>query len=89
MTCDGWDLDATAWFYEKKHLASAFRLVLWDLPGLGLSSQPHDRAYSIERFAHSLKRLVDVASGNPPVILVGHSIGGMTLLTFCRLFPKR
>ena len=26
--------------------------------------------------------------GNP-VILVGHSIGGMTTLTFCRLFPKR
>ena len=34
----GWDLDATAWYYEKKNLADHFRLVLWDLPGLGLST---------------------------------------------------
>jgi pimeloyl-ACP methyl ester carboxylesterase len=83
----GWDLDATAWWYEKKHLADRFRLVLWDLPGLGLSRQPADGRYSLERMAWDLRAVLDAAAGGRPVVLVGHSIGGMTILTFCRLFP--
>jgi len=84
----GWDLDATAWYYEKKNLGHRFRLSLWDLPGLGLSSQPPDGQYSLERFAQGLKAVLDASSGDRHVILAGHSIGGMTLLTFCRLFPE-
>lgn len=84
----GWVLNATAWYYEKKHLADRFRLVLWDLPGLGLSRQPTDGKYEIERFARDLKAVLDATSGGRPVVLMGHSIGGMTILTFCRLFPK-
>ena len=34
----GWDLDATAWYYQKRHLGKQYRLVLWDLPGLGRST---------------------------------------------------
>jgi pimeloyl-ACP methyl ester carboxylesterase len=84
----GWDLDATAWYYEKKHLADRFRLVLWDLPGLGLSGQPADGRYSLEGMARDLKAVLDATAGGRPVVLVGHSIGGMTVLTFCRLFPE-
>jgi pimeloyl-ACP methyl ester carboxylesterase len=84
----GWDLDATAWYYEKRHLTDRFRLVLWDLPGMGLSSQPADRRYSLEGMARDLKAVLDATAGGRPVVLVGHSIGGMTILTFCRLFPE-
>lgn len=84
----GWDLDATAWHYQKRHLAGRFRLVLWDLPGLGRSSQPEDGGYSLERMAGDLKAVVDATSGGRPVVLVGHSIGGMIGLTFCRLYPE-
>jgi pimeloyl-ACP methyl ester carboxylesterase len=84
----GWDLDATAWYYEKKHLADRFRLVLWDLPGLGLSTQPADGKYSLERMAQDLRAVLERTGEGRPVVLVGHSIGGMTILTFCRLFPE-
>jgi pimeloyl-ACP methyl ester carboxylesterase len=84
----GWDLDATAWYYEKKRLADRFRLVLWDLPGLGLSAQPADGRYSLEGMARDLRAVLDATAGGRPVVLVGHSIGGMTILTFCRLFPE-
>ena len=84
----GWDLDATAWYYEKRHLAGRFRLVLWDLPGLGRSRQPADGRYSLERMARALRTVLDATARGRPVVLVGHSIGGMTVLTFCRLFPE-
>jgi pimeloyl-ACP methyl ester carboxylesterase len=40
----------------------------------------------LETLARDLRSVVGVGSGKP-VILVGHSIGGMINLTFCRLFP--
>jgi pimeloyl-ACP methyl ester carboxylesterase len=82
----GWSLDSTAWYYGKQRLSDRFRLILWDLPGLGQSSQPRDRDYSIERFAQDLRAVLELA-GNRKVLLLGHSIGGMTIQTFCRLFP--
>ena len=83
----GWGADSTEWYYTKKALAKRFRLIVWDLPGLGRSTSPVDRDWSLERLAGHLDAVVDLA-GKRPVTLVGHSIGGMTILTFCRLFRE-
>jgi pimeloyl-ACP methyl ester carboxylesterase len=82
----GWALDSTAWYYIRKELAKDYRLVLWDLPGLGLSSQPADGRYTVARLAEDL-RCVIAEAGNKPVTLVGHSIGGMMMFTLVRLHP--
>jgi pimeloyl-ACP methyl ester carboxylesterase len=82
----GWALDSMAWYYVRKELAKDFRLVLWDLPGLGQSSQPADGRYTVARLAEDL-RCVIAEAGDKPVTLVGHSIGGMMMLTLVRLHP--
>jgi pimeloyl-ACP methyl ester carboxylesterase len=82
----GWGVDSSEWFYARKALSSQFHLVLWDLPGLGGSSQPEDRNFALENMARDLRTVVSSTAGKP-VTLVGHSIGGMINLTFCRLFP--
>ena len=82
----GWTLDSEAWFYARKHLAGRYRLILWDLPGLGQSPQPADGTYSVEKLAADLRAVID-QSGARRVMLVGHSIGGMMMLTLCRLYP--
>jgi pimeloyl-ACP methyl ester carboxylesterase len=82
----GWALDSAAWYYIRKELAQNYRLVLWDLPGLGQSSQPADGKYSVARLAEEL-RCVIAETGDKPVTLVGHSIGGMMMLTLFRLHP--
>lgn len=56
------------------------------LPGLGDSSRPGNGDFALETLARDLRAVLGVANGKP-VILVGHSIGGMINLTFCRLFP--
>lgn len=83
----GWGTNSTEWFYAKRHLAGRFRLILWDLPGLGESTQPGNRNYALERMASDLHSVLSLANGKP-VVLVGHSIGGMINLTFCRLYPS-
>ena len=82
----GWGMDSTEWYYAKKELANEHRVVVWDLPGVGLSTKAADNDYSIERFAHDLHAVVEW-SGAPRIVMVGHSIGGMILQTYARLYP--
>lgn len=84
----GWGPDSTVWYYAKKQLADQFRVIVWDLPGLGKSKKPKNRDYSLEKFASDLNAVLEVA-GDESAILLGHSMGAMMLLTFCRLFPEQ
>ena len=83
----GWGANSTEWNYLKKELADDFQLIVWDLPGLGRSTQPTNRDYSMENLSRDLAAVLGLA-GERPAVLLGHSIGGMITLTFCRLFPE-
>ncbi len=81
----GWGTNSTEWYYLKRQLSQPFRLIVWDLPGIGRSTRPHTRDCSLDAFADHRDAVLHFAG--KPAILVGHSIGGMTILTFCRRFP--
>jgi pimeloyl-ACP methyl ester carboxylesterase len=81
----GWGLDSDEWTYARKRLSARHRLIVWDLPGLGKSKGPDDKDWSLEKLARDLDAVVALA-GAGPVVLLGHSIGGMIVLTYCRLF---
>ena len=83
----GWGLNSREWNYLKRDLSDRFRLIVWDEPGLGKSTPPTNRDYSLENLARDLEAVLALA-GDKPAILLGHSIGGMITLTFCRLFPS-
>jgi pimeloyl-ACP methyl ester carboxylesterase len=82
----GWGADTSAWCYVIRQLRGHFRLIAWDLPGLGRSSRAWDNDYSMERLACDLRAVLELAGR--PAVLVGHSMGAMILLTFCRLFRE-
>jgi pimeloyl-ACP methyl ester carboxylesterase len=75
------------WYYVKKQLSGRYRIIVWDLPGHGLSDQAADNDYSVQRFANDLRAVLDYA-GPKPAVLLGHSLGGMTVQMFCKLFPE-
>src|SRR6478672_1020798 len=83
----GWGPNSTVWYYAKRQLSDRFRLIVWDMPGLGKSTRPKNNDYSIEKYARDLEAVLTLA-GDKPAILLGHSMGGMILLTFSRLFPE-
>jgi pimeloyl-ACP methyl ester carboxylesterase len=82
----GWGTTSTEWYYLKRQLGQRFRLIVWDLPGVGRSTRPRNRDYSLDAFADHLDAVLRFVG--KPAILVGHSIGGMTILTFCKRFPE-
>jgi len=75
----GWGLDSTIWTRAKQDLGSCYRLVLWDLPGLGRSIAG-PKGVNLTSFAADLEAVMTWAGDTAPV-LVGHSIGGMTIQT--------
>ncbi|HYC67560.1 alpha/beta hydrolase [Brevundimonas sp.] len=83
----GWGLSARIWAEARADLGARFGLVFWDLPGLGRSGRP-TAGYSIEGFAEDLHAVIDSLPEDRPLILVGHSIGGMTVQTFCARHPE-
>ncbi len=80
----GWGGDSTSFFYPKRDLTDRFRLIVWDEPGLGRSTKPTNNDFSMEKFAADLDAVLGFAG--QPAILVGHSIGGMILLTYARVY---
>lgn len=85
----GWSLDSSAWKYAIVDLNAHYRVITWDLAGLGKSRGPSNRDYSLEKLAHDLNAVLEHTTPKQPVILVGHSIGGMTQQTFCRLHAEK
>jgi pimeloyl-ACP methyl ester carboxylesterase len=81
----GWGLDSTVWQYAKEDLGGQYRLVLWDLPGLG-KSKAGSKGLTLSSLASDLASVIGYA-GAPSVFLVGHSIGGMTIQTLARERP--
>ncbi|HEY8571651.1 alpha/beta hydrolase [Phenylobacterium sp.] len=83
----GWGLEAGTWWEARQMLSERYQVVTYDLAGLGKSTQFADRRYSLEKFADDLLEIVGQACPRK-VILVGHSIGGMIIQTFCRRYPE-
>lgn len=79
----GWAMDSTIWFYAKRDLSQTFRVIAWDLPGMGKSEPASASAIALEEFAQDLRTVIELA-GPRKVVLVGHSIGGMTIQTLAR-----
>ncbi len=85
----GWSLDSSAWKYLISGLNSHYRIVIWDHAGLGKSRGPSNHDHSLEKLANDLNAVLEQLAPNGPVILIGHSIGGMTQQTFCRLYGEK
>jgi len=66
-------------------LSASFTVYNYDRRGRGDSGDTPP--YALEREFEDLRAVID-ASGAGKVTLVGHSIGGMMMLTLCRLHPE-
>ncbi|WP_207534585.1 alpha/beta fold hydrolase [Desertivirga arenae] len=84
----GWNSNSMQWYYQKRYFSKDYHLILIDLPGLGKSRQPDNKDFSLENLAGVLN---DVLEKTQPVnpVLWGHSIGGMTILTFCKSYKQK
>jgi pimeloyl-ACP methyl ester carboxylesterase len=84
----GFSLDLTTWHYQWRSFSERYRCVLYDHRAHGRSGKPGSGDYSLEAMGKDLKAVLDAAVPAGPAVLVGHSMGGMALLSFARQFPE-
>jgi pimeloyl-ACP methyl ester carboxylesterase len=77
---------ADHWLATARRLSRTHRVVLVDLPGHGASAMP--TPFSLERATTSLD-LALAAEGRGPVVLVGHSLGGLVAASEALAHPER
>lgn len=75
------------WRYQLDTFAArGYRVIAVDLPGYGKSDKPASFPYTTEAMADVVRELIRVTGAGKP-ILVGHSMGGQTALSFAIRFP--
>jgi pimeloyl-ACP methyl ester carboxylesterase len=83
----GFSLDMTSWHYQWTGLSDRFRCVLFDVRSHGRSARAAGGDLSPLAFAHDLAAVLEtVADG--PVLLVGHSMGAMSMLAMAETRPE-
>ncbi|WP_349269707.1 alpha/beta hydrolase [Mycolicibacterium parafortuitum] len=65
------------------------RMVFYDQRGHGQSGEAPPETYTVEQLGQDLESVLAVMAPKGPVVLVGHSMGGMTVLSHARQYPKR
>jgi pimeloyl-ACP methyl ester carboxylesterase len=86
--CHGYTLNQDVWHFQRAALGQ-HRLVFWDQRDHGRSGRSAAGAPSIDRLGADLDLIIKaVAPGDMPVILVGHSMGGMTIMALAGQHPE-
>lgn len=65
------------------------RMVFYDQRGHGQSGEAPPETYTVEQLGRDLESILAVMAPRGPVVLVGHSMGGMTVLSHARQYPQR
>lgn len=90
--CHGYGLSSAAWRYQReamRHLPGVARLVYYDHRGHGRSQTgPLDRC-TIDQLGVDLAEVIEAMTGpKDPVVLVGHSMGGMAIMALAGQRPQ-
>ncbi|MBY8881822.1 alpha/beta fold hydrolase [Actinacidiphila acidipaludis] len=88
----GYCLTQDSWHFQRAALRGTVRAVYWDQRSHGRSGHGRDQAeggpVSIDQLGRDLKAVLDAAVPEGPVVLVGHSMGGMTVMAFADQFRE-
>ena len=77
--------NSQSWRRQLAALSGDFKVIAWDAPGYGRSSDPAGKP-SMRFYADCLKTFLD-AIGLNRILLLGHSTGGVIAQEFYRMFP--
>lgn len=84
----GFGLTLDSWHFQRLALRGEHRLVFYDQRSHGRSGRARPKDCTIDRLGEDLERVLDELVPSGPVVLVGHSMGGMTILALAQLRPE-
>jgi len=80
----GYALNLDCWHFQRKYFRGKRRVVLYDQRSHGRSERSPKENASIDELGHDLAAVLDQVVPEGPVVLVGHSMGGMSIMAFAQ-----
>jgi len=89
----GFCLSMGSFHFQRARLSELWgpqvRMVFYDQRGHGQSGESSPDTYAVEQLGKDLESVLAVLAPHGPIVLVGHSMGGMTVLAHARQYPQR
>ncbi len=80
----GWMLNLDCWHFQRLAFRGAYRMVFYDQRCHGRSGTSKPDACTIQQLARDLERVIETVAPNGPLVLIGHSMGGMTIMEYAK-----
>lgn len=92
LLAHGWTLDERCWAPVADALvasggAAAPRVVRYDHRGHGRSDDTPDELKTLDRLADDMAEVIGQVAPSGPLVLAGHSMGGMTAMALAQRYP--
>jgi pimeloyl-ACP methyl ester carboxylesterase len=88
----GFCLRMGAFHFQRMRLSAEWgpqvRMIFYDHRGHGRSGEAPPDTYTVTQLGKDLETVLQVIAPRGPIVLVGHSMGGMTVLSHARQFPQ-
>jgi pimeloyl-ACP methyl ester carboxylesterase len=88
----GFCMSMGAFHFQRARLEEQWgeqvRMVFYDHRGHGQSAQASTQTYTVGQLGRDLEDVLAVTAPRGPVVLVGHSMGGMTIMALARQHPE-
>ncbi len=83
----GFGLGCDAWHYQRRDLGALGRLVFYDQRSHGRSDRAPNGSHTIDQLGRDLAAVMDDTAPQGPVFLIGHSMGGMSVMSMVEHHP--
>ena len=85
----GYALNLDCWHFQRQYFRGKHRMVFYDQRSHGRSGRSDKEHATIDQLGHDLHRVLDELVPDGPVVLVGHSMGGMSVMAFAEHYPDQ
>ena len=88
VLCHGYALNLDSWHYQREGLRGRARLVLYDQRSHGRSGRADFDSHHVDQLGRDLGSVIDAVAPTGPLLLIGHSMGGMTIMALAEQRPE-
>jgi len=83
----GYALNQDSWHFQREGLRGRVRMVFYDQRSHGRSGRANYESHHIEQLGLDLAAVLEAVVPSGPVILIGHSMGGMSVMAYAEAHP--
>ncbi len=84
----GYALNLDCWHFQREAMRGKHRMVFFDQRSHGRSARSSRENATIDQLGDDLARVVEQLAPDGTVVLVGHSMGGMSIMAFAERHPE-